>query len=358
MRPEELSYRRFFGFAAIAVGVVLVPVLVWQLGSILLLAFAAILAAIFLHVVSEPLQRWTPLPVWADLLIAGLIILSMIAICAWIFGSQISAEFSDVVSRVRAGAVQIQDLLRKNPTGQFILSRLSSTNVSVTGLFGAVVSTFVTAIEALIIIVMSAAYLAAEPALYRAGVVRLFGPAREEWANETIVSVAAALRYWLLGQFIQMAMIGVLSALAVWFIGLPSPLALGLIAAATEFVPYLGPVLAAIPALLVAVTRGPHEVAWTLAAYVLIHQIEGNLIMPQIQKRMVYIPPAVMLLGLAGIGALAGLLGFMLAAPIVVAIFVVVEKAYVRDTLKEDVALPGDKPPRAQGSRARSDSCS
>jgi predicted PurR-regulated permease PerM len=219
---------------------------------------------------------------------------------------------------------------------------LNSTNVSVTGLFGTVFSTFVTALEALVVIVMSAAYLAADPGLYRAGLVRLFSPDREEWADETIVSVARALRYWLLGQFVQMAIIGVLSALPVWLIGLPTPLALGPIAALTEFVPYLGPVLAAIPALLVAVTRGPETVAWTLAAYLLIHQVEGNVIMPQIRKRMIYIPPAVMLLGIAGIGALAGLLGFVLAAPIVVAIFAIVRKAYLRDALREEVVLAGE----------------
>src|SRR5208337_5588227 len=121
------------------------------------------------------------------------------------------------------------------------------------------------------------------------------------------------------------------------------PSALGAIAALTEFVPYLGPILAAIPALLVAVTGGFDQVIWTLAAYILIHQVEGNLIMPQIQKRMVYIPPALTLLGIAAMGALAGLLGFVFAAPIMVAIFVVVQKAYVHDTLKEDITLPGEK---------------
>lgn len=343
LQAQELSYRRFLAYAALAVGVVLVPVLVWQLGSILLFGFAAILMAILLHVVSEPLQWWTPLPVWADLLIAGLILLAVVALGGWIFGSQLSAEFSEVTNRVRAGAVQVQDLMRKGPVGEFILSQLKNTSVSVTGLFGAVVSTFVTALEAVIVIVMSAIYLAADPALYRAGVVRLFGPAQEKWADETIVGVAQGLRYWLLGQFVQMALIGAMTTLAAWLIGLPSPLALGLIATLTEFVPYLGPVIAAIPALLVAVTQGPAEVAWTLAAYILIHQVEGNLIMPQIQRRMIYIPPALMLLGIAGIGALAGLLGFVLAAPIMVAIFVIVEKAYLRDTLKEEITLPGEK---------------
>ena len=343
MPQSELTYRRFLCFAALAVGVVLVPILLWQLGWILLLGFAAILIAVLLHVASEPLQKYTPLPMWADLLIAGLVLVAVIASCAWVFGSDISAEFTEVVNRVHQGALQVRDLLRQRPAGQFLLSHLSGTDIPVTGLFRTVVSTFLAAIEALIVVVMSAAYLAADPPLYRVGLVRLFAPGRQAWADETFISVARALRYWLLGQFVQMALIGILSALAVWLIGLPSPLALGLIATVTEFVPYLGPILAAIPALLVAVTKGPEFVLWTLGAYILIHQSEGNLIMPLIQRKMISIPPALMLLGIAGIGALAGLLGFVLAAPIVVAIFVIVQKAYVRDTLKEDVTLPGEK---------------
>lgn len=342
-QAQQLSYRRFLAYAALAVGVALVPVLIWQLGWILILGFAAILIAILLHVVSEPLQRWTPLPVWLDLLIAGLIVLALVALGGWIFGSQLSGEFSEVMIRVRAGLAQLHDLLHKSPTGEFLLSRLSGASLPVGGLFGKVVTTFITVLEAVIVIVMSAAYLAAEPTVYRTGLVRLFGPAQEHWADDTIVAVAQALRYWLLGQFIEMALIGAMTTLAVWLIGLPSPLALGVIATLTEFVPYLGPILAAIPALLVAVTGGPDKVIWTLVAYILIHQIEGNLVMPQIQKRMVYIPPALMLIGIAGLGALAGILGFVFAAPMMVAIFVVVQKAYVRDTLKEEITLPGEK---------------
>lgn len=343
MLQPGLTYRRFLAFAALAVGVVLVPILLWQVGSIVLLGFASVLIAILLHVVSEPLQKFTPLPLWTDLLIAGLILFAVIAAGFWIFGSTISGEFADVLFRIRAGASLVKDLLRQHPLGQFILSHLSGEDVSVTGLFGTVVSTLVAAAEAFVIIVMSAAYLAADPSLYRRGLVLLFRPAQQQWVDDTLLTVARALRYWLLGQFVQMALIGSLCFLAASLIGLPSSLALGLIASFTEFVPYLGPVLAAIPALLVAVTKGPELVAWTLAAYVLIHQIEGNLIMPLIQRRMVYIPPALMMLGIAGIGALAGLLGFVLAAPIVVAIFVIVQKVYVRDTLKEEVRLPGEE---------------
>jgi predicted PurR-regulated permease PerM len=81
-----------------------------------------------------------------------------------------------------------------------------------------------------------------------------------------------------------MILIGVLSGLAAWIIGLPSAIALGLIAFAAEFVPYLGPIIAAVPAVLVAATIDTTALLWTIAAYLIIHQIEGNLFTPLIQS--------------------------------------------------------------------------
>jgi predicted PurR-regulated permease PerM len=104
-------------------------------------------------------------------------------------------------------------------------------------------------------------------------------------------------------------------------------------------VPYLGPFLAAIPALLVAVTKSPNAVLWTAVAYLLIHQIEGNLIAPIIQRRMVLIPPAVMLLGIAAMSYVFGVVAIIFAGPIVVVIFTAVSLLYVRDTLGEETAL-------------------
>jgi len=346
MRQEQrLSYRRFAAYAAIAVGIALVPVLVWQLGAMLLMAFAAVLLAIVLHVASEPLQRWTPLPVWADLLIAAFCLLLIIAAGVWIFGSQVSSEFSNVTTLVRVGATEVQQAMSASATGKFILEKLGSTNISITGVLGTLASTLIAAVAAVVVIVISAGYLAGEPSVYRVGVVRLFSPEYRDWADETLVDVGRALRFFLLGQFMQMVVIGLLAALATWLIGLPSPLALGVIAGITEFVPYLGPIAAAIPAVLVAVTLGFSHTVWTVIAYILIHQAEGNLIMPIIQRRMIYIPPALMLLGIAGIALIAGWVGLLLAAPIVVAIFVIVQKAYVRDTLREPIRLAGEDRP-------------
>ena len=204
---------------------------------------------------------------------------------------------------------------------------------------------------------MSAAYLAAEPGLYRTGLVRLFGPAQEEWADDTIVAVAQALRYWLLGQFIEMAHDRRIDDAG----GMADRAAVSARSRRDRHADRIRSLSRPDP----GGDSGPagggdgglDKVVWTLVAYILIHQIEGNLIMPQIQKRMVYIPPALMLIGIAGLGALAGILGFVFAAPMMVAIFVVVQKAYVRDTLKEEITLPGEKheePENARRDRGRS----
>jgi predicted PurR-regulated permease PerM len=136
--------------------------------------------------------------------------------------------------------------------------------------------------------------------------------------------------------------IGALSTTAVWLIGLPSPLALGVIAGLAEFVPYVGPIVAAVPAILVATTQGMNAVWWTAIAYILIHQLEGNLIAPLIQRQLIFIPPAVMLLAIVTVLFVFGGFAVIFAGPIAVIIFVAVNKLYVRDSLGERTVLPGE----------------
>ena len=246
------------------------------------------------------------------------------------------------MKRVVSASHQIGAKLDQGPFGKYLLNRLKANQLSVTQLLTGFFSLSVSLIEALIVILITSIYIAAQPGIYRNGIVALFPPRMHPLISDTIDAIAAALRLWLLGQLIEMVIIGLLSTIAVWLIGLPSPIALGLIATVTEFVPYIGPIMAAVPALLVAVTQGPADVLWTLAAYLLIHQVEGDVVQPLIQRKMIYVPPAAMLLGIAAIGSLFGILGVVFAAPIVGAIFVAVQKLYVREALNEPTTLPGE----------------
>jgi predicted PurR-regulated permease PerM len=194
-------------------------------------------------------------------------------------------------------------------------------------------------VEGALIMIISGIYLAAQPPLYRRGLIWMFPPSQHARVAEIFDEIGEALRLWLIGQLVEMILIGALSTLALWLIGVPSALALGIIAAIGEFIPYVGPLLAAIPAILVALTKSPEAALWTLLAFLLIHQIEGQLVSPLIQRHMVAIPPAVMLLGIAAITYLFGLVAIIFAAPIAVVVFAAVNLIYVRDTLGEKTTL-------------------
>jgi predicted PurR-regulated permease PerM len=142
---------------------------------------------------------------------------------------------------------------------------------------------------------------------------------------------------------IEMVTMGVMAGVAVWLIGLPSPFALGAISGLSEFIPYIGPILAIFPSVAVAATIGPYTMLWTILAYLAIHQLDGNMIMPLIQRQLVRVPPALMLISIALFGTLFGLGATIFAAPLTVVIYVAVIKLYVRDTLGESTPLPGEK---------------
>jgi predicted PurR-regulated permease PerM len=153
-----------------------------------------------------------------------------------------------------------------------------------------------------------------------------------------------ALRLWLVGQLGAMVMVGFLTATGLWLLGLPSPLALGLLAALTEFVPLVGPIAAALPALLLATAGGLEMVIWTLALYVFVQQAENYIITPLLQHRTVSLPPALTLFALLAAGVVLGPLGVILAAPLTVLVYVAVKKLYVRETLGEETPVPGETP--------------
>lgn len=333
------AYLDTLKLALLVVAVAMIPLLVWYLFDVILIIFGAVILAMLLRLGAQPVMRWLSLPEPLALLVSGLVVLFVIGGTGYLFGTRITAEFQDVVQRATAATAAIQSNLRGSEFGNFILAHFSGDSFSVTGVLSGVLRMSTSFLEALIIMVISGIYLAAQPRLYRKGLIWLFPPAQHARAAEIIDGIGEALRLWLLGQLIQMFLIGALVTFAVWIIGVPSSLALGLIAGIGEFIPYLGPILAAIPAILVALTKSPELTLWTLIAYLIIHQIEGQVIAPLVQHRMVSIPPAVMLLGIAALTYLFGMVAIVFAAPIAVVIFAAVNLLYVRDTLHERTEL-------------------
>ena len=120
----------------------------------------------------------------------------------------------------------------------------------------------------------------------------------------------------------------------------------------TNFIPFIGPILGAIPALIFALAIDVETVLWTAGATVAIQQLEGNIMTPLIQRQAVLMPPALALFAIVIFGLLFGLLGVFLAVPLAVALLVLVKKLWVRETLGEHTVVPGEESAKA-GSNER-----
>jgi predicted PurR-regulated permease PerM len=195
----------------------------------------------------------------------------------------------------------------------------------------------------LLLVIIGGFFFAADPGVYRTGIVKLFPKSQHARVDDTLLTCGRALRLWLIGKLVDMAIVGILVWLGTWMIGLPGPLALALFAALTEFIPIIGPIIGAIPALLVSLGQGGNALLWTVLLYLAVQQVESNIIEPVIERRMVGIPPALLLFAVLMAGILFGAPGVVIAAPLTVVVYVAVKKLYVRHVLGEETPVPGDK---------------
>lgn len=312
----------------------------WHVREALLLLFGAVMVAMLLRIFASLIAEWTRVSEPIGLAIATCAVLGLFGTTIWLFGSQMTGQFTQLLANIEQGEQYLKSMF--NSSGFATLgAHITAQGASfITSSIREFVASGLRFFEAAIVLAITAVYLAAQPDLYRAGVARLFRKDVRPRAAQSIDLVGRTLKLWLLGQLILMVSVGTLSFFAVWMIGLPNPVALGFIAGVAELVPYLGPFISAIPAVLVALTQGLTPAVWTIAAYLAIHIFEGYVVAPLIQRRFVTIPPAVILTGIVAIDLLFGTIGIILAAPITVAIYIAIKSAYVDDPLCEEEARP------------------
>jgi predicted PurR-regulated permease PerM len=186
-----------------------------------------------------------------------------------------------------------------------------------------------------IVIVCLGLFFAGAPSAYREGVLILVPIAARARVREVMDEMGQVLRSWLLGQLVRSAVVAVVLAVTLQLLGLPGAPLLGLQAGVANFIPYLGPLIAALPVALVAMPLGLSTLAWVIAIYFAIQTIEGFVIAPLIQKGSVNVAPAWTLFAIVIFGALFGALGVALAAPLLAVGRIAVLRFYVEDWLKD-----------------------
>jgi predicted PurR-regulated permease PerM len=317
--------------------------LVWLSSDVLLLCFGAVLVSVLLQGLAGQIGSHLPIARSWSLTLAVILSGAAVALVLALFGTEIAGQLSDVFSILpgavdaageRFGVHHASQLLASSVSGPSHASIVSRAAGLGYGVFGVLAD--------IVLVIVAGIYLAADPEVYRRGVVKMVPHEHHEDVAEAMRLTGAALRMWFVGQLVTMALVGSISAATYWLIGLPSPLALGVIAGTTNFIPFAGPILGAIPVLVLASLVDVQTVLWAVVAIFVIQQLEGNVITPQIQKRAVMLPPVVVLFSLTVSTVIFGWAGLILAVPLTVSCSVAVKKLWMRDTLGEFTAIPGD----------------
>lgn len=339
--PDWLFLKRCLTILAIVVG----AVVVWRLRDVELLVFSSILLAMLFRLASEAIETRLHLTRAWSLLASLLVIIAILAGAIAFSVFRLQSEVVDLAHRLPSDLQRLEQTLAGSPLGRMLDAAARQAQparwLGVGQLKGYVASAGTLVLDVVLVLV-AAIYLAAQPGTYRSGLVRLFPDHSQAPLERWLESCAWFLRRWMLAQLAAMISIGILAGVGLTILGIPSSAALGLFAALAEFIPLFGPILAAVPALVVALASGWVPALEVAGLFVGIHLLEANLIQPFLQRRFASLPPVVSIFALLVFGSFFGALGIVLAAPLAIVALVSVRVLYLGDDL-----TPGEVSPHA-----------
>lgn len=325
--------------AIIGTGLLLV-----QLTRFFMLVFAAVVIGAIFDTIANFLCRRLNLPRGIALLIAVVGLIGLFIGVFILFGSQLAAQVETIKETIPAAVQTVEAYIYSLGWGENLreFSSVSSDDISrILSQAGGYALAAGSGLADFVLILVGAIFLASDPATYRRGFLLLIPKRAVKTADETLDDATHGLRGWMLGQSVSSLVIAVLTWAGLTFLDVPASAGLGLIAGLLDVIPMIGPVFAGIPAVLLAFTVSPMTAVWTVLLYLLIQQLQGNFLQPMIQKQAVNVPPAVLLFAVIAAGLLFGFMGVLLAAPLTVVTFVIIQRVYVKTLLGKDIKVAG-----------------
>ena len=336
MQSASSAYVRKVAIAvAIATFAVLLVIALYMASHVLLLIFGGVLLATLLRGLGDLVAGYTRIPQGWSALLVGAVLVTIFGAGGWYLSAEVAGQFDELGRSMNAMWQQARGMLEKYSWGRDLLSsigeyQITSGNVST---IGKVIGATLGGISGLVLSVIIGIYVAADPGLYFNGVLRLVPLGYRPRAEEILHELSDALRRWLMGTLLLMTIVGTLTTIGLYALGIPLALALGLIMFVLEFIPYLGPILAAVPAVLIASTLGPQEVLWVVLLYWGVQSLEGYVLSPLVFQRSVDIPPLVTMSAQVVLGTMLGVLGVVFATPLAACALVLVNRVYIEDVL-------------------------
>ncbi len=345
MTPEPKTHRTFVErvliTAAVAIFALLLLLLLYYTFDIVLLLFAAVLLAIFLRGLADLAGRYIKIGEGWLVLIVSVLLLGILAGSIALLAPSVAEQVRHLRQEVPVSIGKVGDFLSQYGWGRTIIEQLPSTAeatemITDSGFLsslGGFFSSTLGAIGNFFVVILLAIYLATEPKFYANGFVKMFPLDRRQRASEVLVGIGETLRWWLIGKVGSMIFIGILTWIGLSIIGVPLALTLGLIAGLLSFIPNFGPILSAVPAILLAFIDSPITAVYVLALYIGVQLIESNVVTPIIERETVELPPALTIIFQLALSVMIGGLGLVLATPLLAVLMVLVQMVYIQDIL-------------------------
>jgi predicted PurR-regulated permease PerM len=242
---------------------------------------------------------------------------------------------SALAAQAAAGAAAARQAEPPMTLRQRILGQLSGLTRYLFGFLSSTISVF----AGLVLILVLSIYIGADPDTYHDGLMKLFPRPWRKRGGEVLTAISIALRKWLVTQLIAMVVIGVVSTIVLLILGVNAAVPLGVIAGLLEFIPTVGPIFSALPAIAMGFVDSPQKALAVMIAYIAIQQMENYLLIPFLMSEGVDLPPALTIIAQALMALIFGFLGLLCAVPLLAATMVAVKMLYVQDVVGEPVEV-------------------
>ena len=348
----------------LAAGLLVFGLLFQQLVTLLVAVLITVILALPLAVAADRLEAYgVPRTVGA---LAGLVlgIGTLVLILALVippFADQTDDFVEAVPATVEDLEARAGDLLGMNPQEvgenvQEFLQRYTENPESLIGPLASLGLSVVGILGALVFMLITAYYIAVRPQPLVDGMLALFPPERREAAARLIKRVRDAWVGWLQGVLVDMAVTGVLLYAGLMIIGLDFAIFFAVFSALLVVIPYFGAIIGAVPVVLFALADSPTTALLALLVYIVVQQVEGNVIIPLVMAQRVKLHPALIAIGVILVGQLFGFIGLFVAVPILSAIVILADELWVRPMERErgviaasELEIPGGGPPGSAG---------
>lgn len=313
--------------------------LLWVLASAFVTMTLAVFFAVLLRGIGNFVHRHTRLSISASvLLVFFLLVLGICGLGYWI-GPRFTNEGQQLWTRVSGSVGNLSNMFGSHSqivgsTGTGNPASLAFGHTSmIAGMLKTVASSAVGLLAAILVIVATGVYLALSPDMYINGISHLTPLWYQARTRRILLEMGKAIQGWMLGQLIDMVVVGVIVGIGLTLIGTPLAGVLAIVAGVCTFIPYFGTIISAVPAIIVALTVNVQEVIWVIGVFAVAHSVEGYIIAPFVQRRTVHLPPALTLFSFVALVAIFNIFGLLIATPLMACIMVAVARVYVEDIL-------------------------